>query len=116
MVAVSTVVPTPNITVCGSPSITVCGSPTYSTIPQRSRVLTRVHLGWEVLPFECMEPLMQYFQAAEFLQGVSRLAAVRRSSTNCMYDNRWLCFAHWAAEQGINPLCPTAALIVTVCI
>ena len=28
-----------------------------------------------------------------------------------MYDNRWLCFTHWAAGQGIDLLGPTAAQI-----
>ena len=28
-----------------------------------------------------------------------------------MYDDRWLCFAHWAAGQGIDLLGPTAAQI-----
>ena len=30
-------------------------------------------------------------------------AATRRPSTNKVYDNRWLCFAHWATGQGIGP-------------
>ena len=28
-----------------------------------------------------------------------------------MHDDRWLHFAHWAAEQGNDPLGPTAAQI-----
>ena len=43
---------------------------------------------------------------------VSRLAAApRRPSTNRVYDDRWLRFAHWAAGQGIDLLGPTAAHI-----
>ena len=54
--------------------------------------------------------LVQQYQAAGFSEEVSRLvAAPRRPSTNCM----WLCFAHWAAGQGIDPLGPTAAQIAT---
>ena len=61
----------------------------------------------------CMEALMQHYQAAGFSEEVSRLAAApRRLSTNCMYDDRWLCFTHWAAELGFDPLSPTAAQIV----
>ena len=40
---------------------------------------------------------------AEFSKEVSRLtAACRRPSTNKMYDDRWLHFAHWDAGQGID--------------
>ena len=45
---------------------------------------------------------------------VSRLVAEsRRPSTYRVYNGRWLCFAHWAAGQGIDPLGPTAAQIAT---
>ena len=30
-----------------------------------------------------------------------------------MYDDRWLCFAHWPAGQGIDRLGPTAAQMAT---
>ena len=69
-----------------------------------------------------------------FKQRFLRLAAAsRRASTNCitinvktgiltgtrtrvlrMYDDRWLPFAHWAAEKVTDLLCPTAAQIATV--
>ena len=56
----------------------------------------------------------QHFQAAGFSKDVSRLAAApRRPSTNKMYDNRWLCFAHWATGQRFDPLGPKAAQIPT---
>ena len=57
-----------------------------------------------------MEALIEHYQA-EFSKEVSRLTAActRRPSTNRMYDDRWLHFAHWAARQGIEPLVPTAA-------
>ena len=59
-----------------------------------------------------MENLMQHYQAAGFSEEVSRLtAAPRRPSTNKMFDNRWLHFAHLAAGQGIDLLGPTAAQI-----
>ena len=48
-----------------------------------------------------MEALMQHYQAA----------APMRPSANRMYDDRWHRFAHRAAGQGIDPLCPTAAQI-----
>ena len=52
---------------------------------------------------------------AGFSKEVSRLtAAPRRPSTNRMYDDRWLCFSHWAAGQGIDPLGPTAAQITSL--
>ena len=35
----------------------------------------------------------------------------RRPSTNRVNNDRWLCFAYWAAAQGIDPLDPTAAQI-----
>ena len=42
----------------------------------------------------------------------SRLAAApRRPSTDRMYDDMWLSFAHWATGQGIDLLGPTAAQI-----
>ena len=49
-----------------------------------------------------------------FSKEVSRLAAApRRPSTNKIYDDRWLRFAHWATAQGFDPLGPTAAQIAT---
>ena len=66
--------------------------------------------GPEVVPYARMEALMQHYQATGFSEEVSRLtAAPRRASTKRMYDDRWLCFAYWAAEQGIGLLAPTAA-------
>ena len=57
-----------------------------------------------------MEALMQHYQAAEFSEEVSRTATAPRSPlTNCMYDNRWLRFAHWAAGKGIFPRVSKAA-------
>ena len=59
------------------------------------------------MPSARMEALMQPYQAAGFSE-VSRLAvAPRRPSTNRMYEDRWLCFTHWAAEQGFDLLSPT---------
>ena len=58
---------------------------------------------------------MQQFQAAEFSEEVSRLAAApRRPSTICMCDDRWLHFSNWAAEQGIDLLGPTAAQVFPI--
>ena len=72
------------------------------------------HLGREVIPSARMEALMQHFQAAGFSEEISSLAAAPiRTSSNHMYDDRWLCCAHWAEGQGIDPLGPTAAQIVT---
>ena len=48
---------------------------------------------------------------------VARLAAApTRPSTNRLYYNRWLRFAHWTARQGNDPLGPTATQIATFCI
>ena len=57
---------------------------------------------------------MRHYKAAGFSDEVSRLAAApRRPSTNCMYDDRWLRFAQWAAGRGFDPLDPTAAQIAS---
>ena len=53
--------------------------------------------------------------SSRIFEEVSRLVAAPRTNrplTNRVYDDRWLCFAHWAAGQGIDPLGPTAAEIV----
>ena len=69
-------------------------------------------LNWQIVPSKYLEALMQHYQAAGFFEEVSRLAAApRRPSTNRVYDDRWLRFAHWAAGQGIDPLGPTTAQI-----
>ena len=56
---------------------------------------------------------MQHYQAAGFSEEVSRLATApmitRRSSTNRMYDDRWLPFSHYATGQGIDLRSPNAA-------
>ena len=57
---------------------------------------------------------MRHYKAAGFSDEVSRLAAaLRRPSTNRMYDDRWLRCARWAAGQGFDPLDPTAAQIAS---
>ena len=51
---------------------------------------------------------------SRIFEEVSRLvAAPTRPSTYRVYNDRWLCFAHWAAGQGIDQLGPTAAQIAT---
>ena len=48
--------------------------------------------------------------SSRIFEEVSRLtAAPRRFSTNSVYDDRWLRFAHLTADQGINPFFHTAA-------
>ena len=50
--------------------------------------------------------------SSRIFEEVTRLAAApRRPSTNTVYDDRWLHFAHWAAGQRIDPLGPTAVQI-----
>ena len=67
---------------------TVCGPASVSPVPSRTAVSTRLHLGWEFVPSACMEALMQYFQAAEFSEEVSRFTAAPRSpSKNLMYSS-----------------------------
>ena len=106
LVAVTTVVPTPTSSESRSPS--------HHSIPPRRTVTTGVCLGRQVVPSAWMEACMQHYQAAGFSEVASRLtAAPRRPSTNSMYDNRWLIFAHWAVGQGIDPLGRTAAQIAT---
>ena len=53
--------------------------------------------------------------SSRICEEVSKLAAAPRTnkpSTNRVYNDRWICFAHWSAGQGIDPLGPTAAEIV----
>ena len=66
-VAITTVVPTPTLTVCGPPSLLF--------IQPKSTVTTGIHLGWKVVPSARMEAVMQLYQAAGFSEEVSRLAA-----------------------------------------
>ena len=104
LVAITTMVSTSTVSVCGPPS--------HHFVLPGPPVTTGVCLGLQVIPTARMEALMQHYQAAGFSKKVSRLAASpRRPSTNRMYDDRWLCFAHWASEQGIDLLSPTAAQI-----
>ena len=88
LVAVSTVVSTP--------TMSLCGTPVNSPIPSRSSVPAgpEVHLRRKVIPSARMEALMRHYKAAGFSDEVSRLAAApRRPSTNRMYDDRWCRFA-----------------------
>ena len=98
-------------TVVLTPASTVCGPPSHHSLPSRSAVTTEFHLRRKVILSSAhMEVLMQHCQAAGFSEGVSRLAmAPKRPSTNHMYDNRWLHFAHWVARQGIDLPAPKAA-------
>ena len=90
----------------------MCGPPSLLSIPLRSTVTAGICLERQVIPSARMEALMQHYQAAGFSKEVSRLAAAHRiPSTNTMYDDRWLRFAHWARGQGIDLLGPTAAQI-----
>ena len=47
-------------------------------------VTAGVCLGWQVMPYACMEALMQHYQAAAFSKDVSSLAAVPRRPSTCM--------------------------------
>ena len=81
-----------------------------SSVPAGSEVC----LGQKVVPSARMEALMRHYKAASFSDKVSRhAAALKRPSTNRMYDDRWLRFARWAAGQGFDPLDPTAAQIAS---
>ena len=108
LVAVSTVVPTPTMSLCGIPVV--------SPLPSRSSVPAgpEVHLRRKVIPSARMEALMRHYKAAGFSDEVSRLAAApRRPSTNRMYDDRWCRCTRWAAGQGVDPLNPTAAQVAS---
>ena len=86
--------------------------PLHHSVLQERTVTEGVCLGQQVVSSTHMETLMQHYQSAGFSEEVSRLAAApRRPSTNRIYDDRWLCFADWAAGQGIDPLGPTSAQI-----
>ena len=108
LVAVSAVVSTSTTSLCGTPSSSSLLS--GSSVPAGSEV----HLRRKVVPSARMEALVRHYKAAGFSDEVSRLAtAPRRPSTNCMYDDRWLHFARWAAGQGFGPLDPTSAQIAS---
>ena len=93
-------------------TMSVCGLPTLLSVLPRPVVTTLIHLERQVVPSARMEALMQHFQAAGFSKEVSKLAAVpRRPFTNTMYVDRWLRFANWATGQGFDLLGPTAAQI-----
>ena len=84
--------------------------PSISSVQAGSEVC----LGRKVIPSARMEALMRHYKAAGFSDEVSRLAAApKRSSTNSIYDDRWLRFTPWAAGQGFDPLDPTAAQIAS---
>ena len=90
-----------------TPTSSLCGSPPVLSLPSRSPVPagSEVCLGRKVIPSACMEALMRHYKAAGFSDEVSRLtAAPKRPSTNRMYDDRWLRFARWAAEQTISDM------------
>ena len=110
LVAETVVVSTPTSSLCGPPPVLYL--PSRSSVPAGSKVC----LGRKVVPSAriCMEAVMRHYKAAGFSDEVSRLAAApRRPSTNCVYDDRWLCFARWAAGQEFDPLDPTAAHIAS---
>ena len=84
------------------------------TLAQQSHSESTYHPGWRDISNSPLEALKQHYQAAGFSEEVSSFAAApRRPSTNCMYDDRWLRFAYWAAGQEMDPLGPTAAQIAT---
>ena len=77
---------------------------TYCHNRDMSRIASRMH-AWGS---HATVPNSRIFEE------VSRLvAAPRRPSTYRVYNDRWLCFAHWTAGQGIVPLGQTAAQIAT---
>ena len=95
-----------------TPTSTVCGSHLHHYLMPRPTVITGVHLGWQVIPSACLEAFVQHCQAACFSKKVFwPPAPPRRPLTNCMCNDRWLCFSHWAAGQGFVLLSPTAAQI-----
>ena len=80
LVAVTTMVSTSAMSVCGPPSLlSISPGPT---------VTTGICLRRQIIPSANMKALMQHYQAAGFSKEVSRLvAAPGRPSTNRMYDN-----------------------------
>ena len=98
LVAVRTVVSTPATIECGSPA-------TILSVPQRPFVTTGLYLKQQVVPSARMEALMQHYQAAGFSREVSKFAAAptcRRTSTNRMYDDRWLRFTTCGRGRGFD--------------
>ena len=91
LMAVSTVVPTSTMPVCGPPS--------HHSVPPGLTVTTSVHVSWMASRTICMlGGSYAALTSSRIFKEVSRLAAApRRPTTNRMYDDRWLRFAHWAA-------------------
>ena len=80
LVAVTIVVPTSSMSVCGPPS--------HHSVPPGPTVTT-VCIGWQIIPFARMDALTQHYQAAGFSREASRLAvAPKGPSTNRLYDDR----------------------------
>ena len=99
LVAVTIVVSTSTTSVCGPPSIL--------SVPLGPTLTTEICLRQQVIPSARMEALMQHYQEAGFSKEVSRLAAApRKPSTNRIYDDRWLRFAHWADDKELTCLVP----------
>ena len=112
LVAVSSVVPTFATSVCGPPSHHSVPPGLYNNKGHNKGMSqTASHTICTLRGSHAELPSSRIFKE------VFRLtAAPRRPSTNRMYDDRWLCFAHWAAGQGFDPLGPTAAQIAAFCI
>ena len=100
-----------------TPDTTMCGSTSNSYVPPRSVSLNQVTSLIGSCTFCTHESSHAALQSSRIFisEEVSRLAAaLRRASTNCMYDDRWLGFAHWVVERGNDPTPgPTPAQIAT---
>ena len=101
--------------VVSTPTSSLCGPSAVLSIPPRSSVST----GSEI----CLGKLYR-LPASRLLCDTTKQQAFQtrslglpqhlgRPSTNCMYDDRWLCFTRWAVGQGFDPLSPTAVQIAS---
>ena len=96
--------PYPSISDIGNLDSVVCRSSVVFDLPSGPDT-ARSHLGREVVPSARIEALRQHLQATGFSEDVFRFAAaLLRPLRNRMYDDRWLRFAGWTAEQGTDLL------------
>ena len=101
---VSTVVPTP--------ASTLCGPPTLFYIPPRSVVTTGFISDGKSYHLHALRFSSSIIKQQDFQKKyLGLLRATRRPSAIRMYDDRWICFIHWAAGQGFDLLSNAAAQI-----
>ena len=74
-------------------------------------ITTGICLGRQVIPSAHMDAPRSTSKQHSFQMRSLDSPQLLKGPIQTMYDDRWLCFTHWAAGQGIDPLYPTAAQI-----